>query len=220
MAPPGRHPEHRECTVYARSTTVKAQTNAIDQGIAQVRDEVIPAVTAMDGCIGLSMMVDRTSGECIVTTAWETEEKMRATAEAVKPLRERATEILSGTSSVQEWEIAVVHRDHRAGDGSFARSTWITTDPGNIDHALDVYRMAVLPKLEEMDGFCSASLLIDRANGMAVGTVAFDSRAGLDASRSAGDSIRAAATKEIGAQVLDVHEYELVLAHLHVPEMA
>ena len=132
--------------MYARSTTVKAQNNAIDQGIAQVRDEVLPAVTAMDGCIGLSMMVDRTSGECIVTTAWENEEKMRATAEAVKPLRARATEILSGTSSVQEWEIAVMHRDHQAGDGSFCRSTWIATEPSNADHALDVYRMAILPQ--------------------------------------------------------------------------
>lgn len=206
--------------MYARSTTVKAQNNAIDQGIAQVRDEVLPAVTAMDGCIGLSMMVDRTSGECIVTTAWESEEKMKATAEAVKPLRDRATEILSGTSSVQEWEIAVVHRDHRAGDGSYSRSTWLTTDPEEADHALDVYRMAVLPKIEELDGFCSASMLIDRATGMAVGTVAFDSKAALDASRAAGEAIRAAASQQIGAQVLDVHEYELALAHLHVPEMA
>ncbi len=206
--------------MYARSTTVKAQNNAIDQGIAQVRDEVLPAVTAMDGCIGLSMMVDRTSGECIVTTAWESEEKMHATAEAVKPLRDRATEILSGTSSVQEWEIAVVHRDHRAGDGSYSRSTWLTTEPSNADHALDVYRMAVLPKIVELDGFCSASMLIDRATGMAVGTVAFDSKAALDASRAAGEAIRAAASQQIGAQVLDVHEYELALAHLHVPEMA
>lgn len=206
--------------MYARSTTVKAQNNAIDQGIAQVRDEVLPAVTAMDGCIGLSMMVDRTSGECIVTTAWESEEKMHATAEAVKPLRDRATEILSGTSSVQEWEIAVVHRDHRAGDGSYSRSTWLTTDPSNADHALDVYRMAVLPKLVELEGFCSASMLIDRATGMAVGTVAFDSKAALDASRAAGEAIRSAASQQIGAQVLDVHEYELALAHLHVPEMA
>lgn len=206
--------------MYARSTTVKAQNNAIDEGIAQVRDEVLPAVTAMDGCVGLSMMVDRTSGECIVTTAWETEEKMHATAEAVKPLRERATEILSGTSSVQEWEIAVVHRDHRAGDGSFCRSTWLAIEPSNADHGLDVFRMAVLPKLEGLEGFCSASMLVDRATGMAVSTVAFDSREALDASRTAGEAIRAAASAEIGAQVLDVHEYELALAHLHVPEMA
>jgi quinol monooxygenase YgiN len=206
--------------VYARSTTVKAEPAKIDLGIAQVRDNVLPKVTAMPGCIGLSMMVDRTSGECIVTTAWETEEAMHASAEGVRAMRDETTEMVSGTSAVQEWEIAVVHRDHQAGDGSFCRSTWITTEPSNADHALDIYRMAVLPRLEELQGFCSASLLIDRANGMAVGTVAFDTRAALEDSRGATDKIRSAATKEMGAQVLDVHEYDLALAHLHVPEMA
>ena len=86
VASPGRRPEHRECTVYARSTTVKAQNDAIEQGIAQVRDEVLPTVSAMDGCIGLSMMVDRTSGECIVTTAWESEEALRGSADTVTPI--------------------------------------------------------------------------------------------------------------------------------------
>jgi hypothetical protein len=80
--------------------------------------------------------------------------------------------------------------------------------------------MGILPKIEELDGFCSASMLIDRATGMAVGTVAFDSREALEASRTAAEGIRGAASKEIGAQILDVHEYELALAHLHVPEMA
>ena len=87
-----------------------------------------------------------------------------------------------------------MHRDHQAGEGSFCRSTWIATEPSNADHALDVYRMAILPRIEELDGFCSASMLIDRATGMAVGTVAFDSREALDASRTAAEGIRAGAS--------------------------
>jgi quinol monooxygenase YgiN len=198
---------------------VRAQNDAIDQGIAQVRDEVLPAVSAMEGCIGLSMMVDRTSGECIVTTAWENEEMMRATAEAVKPLRERATQLLSGTSSVQEWEIAVMHRvaDMHA---THVRGTWTSGDPAKAEENIATFRMAVLPKLEELPGFCSASLLVDRATGMAVSSTAFDSQASLEGSRGAADMIRSAAADQMGLKVLDIHEYELPLAHLHVPEMA
>ncbi len=55
--------------MYARSTTVHGNPAAIDVGIAYVREAVIPAVRDMDGCIGLSMLVDRASGRCIVTTA-------------------------------------------------------------------------------------------------------------------------------------------------------
>jgi quinol monooxygenase YgiN len=206
--------------VYARSTTVKAQRDTIDEGIAQVRDEVLPAVTGMTGCFGLSMLVDRASGECIVTTSWESEEAMHATAEMVKPLRDRATRILSGVASVQEWEIAVMHREQPAAEASCARVTWLSMDPAGTDNALDVYRMTVLPALREMSGFCSASLMIDRANGMAVSTAAFADHASLEASRATGDELRRSTSAELGAKILDVHEYDLVLAHLHAPEMA
>lgn len=205
--------------MYARSTTVRGQSDAIDRGIAQVRDEVLPAVGGMDGCLGLSMLVDRESGECIVTTSWESEEAMRATAEQVKPLRERATELLGGMSSVQEWEIAVMHRDHRSVEGACVRSTWMSMDPSAVERGLDFYKMGLIPRLEQMDGFCSASLLIDRSTGMAVSSVVFDSRTAMEGTRSSADELRKASATELGLQILDVHEYELALAHLHVPEL-
>lgn len=206
--------------MYARSTTVRGHPDRIDQGIAQVQDEVLPTVTGMDGCVGLSMLVDRGSGECIVTTSWESEATMHATGESVRPLRERATELLQGMSSVQEWEIAVMHRDHRSTEGSCVRSTWLSIDPAKVDRALDFFRLGLLPRMEAMQGFCSASLLIDRASGMAVSSVAFDTRAAMEATRTTGEELRQSSVQELGLQILDVHEYELVLAHLHVPEMA
>ncbi len=206
--------------MYARSTTVKARRELIDQGIAQVRDEVLPSVTKMAGCIGLSMMVDRGSGECIVTTSWSSQEAMHATSEMVKPLRDRASEILSGAASVQEWEIAVMHRMPQAHHATHVRGTWFSADIQRVEENLTTFRMGVLPKLEELAGFCSASLLIDRSTGMAVSSTAFDSQAALEAARAGAEAIRTAAAGEMGAQILDIHEYELPLAHLHVPEMA
>ncbi|MGN6576810.1 MAG: antibiotic biosynthesis monooxygenase [Nocardioides sp.] len=206
--------------MYARSTTVKAQREHIDEGIAQVRDEVLPSVMEMAGCIGLSMLVDRGSGECIVTTSWASQEAMHATAEMVKPLRERATEILSGAASVQEWEIAVMHRMSPARHASHVRGTWFSADPRRVEEDLATFRIGVLPKFEELPGFCSASLLIDRTSGMAVSSTGFDSLTALEASRAGGEAIRSAAASEMGLKILDIHEYELPLAHLHVPEMA
>ena len=78
--------------MYARSTTIEAQPSSIDAGIARVRDEVMPALQAMDGCIGVSLLVDRESGRCIATSAWETEQAMRANAEKVRQVRDRAAE--------------------------------------------------------------------------------------------------------------------------------
>lgn len=58
--------------MYARSTTIEAQPLSVDIGIAHVRDVVMPALQEIDGCVGVSLLVDRQSGRCIATSAWET----------------------------------------------------------------------------------------------------------------------------------------------------
>ena len=111
--------------MYARSTTIQAQPSSIDAGIAHVRDEVMPALQGMPGCIGVSLLVDRNSGRCIATSAWESDEAMRASDETVTPIRDRAAERFGGTANVEQWEIAVLHRDHRAPDAAGVRVTWV-----------------------------------------------------------------------------------------------
>ena len=205
--------------MYARSTTINAAPASVDAGIAQVRDEVMPMLLDLDGCIGLSMIVDRESGRCIATSAWQSEEAMRASDEALRPVRERIAESMGGSGpQVQEWEIAVLHRDHRSVAGACIRATWVKVDPGRLDGAIDVYRLASLPRLEDLAGFSSASLLVDRTSGRAVSSVTYDSREAMDANREAAASMRSATTKDAGSEVLDVGEFELVLAHLRVPE--
>ena len=104
--------------MYARTTTIQADRAKLDDGIAHMRDQVLPAVTAMDGCVGMSMLVDRESGRCIVTTAWASDAALQDTAERVRPLRAGAERALgSSTSDVEVWEVAVVHRDAPARDG-------------------------------------------------------------------------------------------------------
>jgi quinol monooxygenase YgiN len=207
--------------MYARTTTIQADPAKIDDGITHVRDQIIPLVTGMDGCVGLSMLVDRESGRCIITTAWESEAALRESAERVLPLRDAAEQALgSSTSKVDTWEVAVVHRDHATGDGSSARVTWLSGAPNVAERAVDVFKLGVLPRVQELDGFRSASLLINREVGRAVGTVTFDSRERLEGSREAAARIREAVSTEIGAKVDDVAEMELALAHLHLPELA
>ena len=205
--------------MFARSTTIEAQPEAIDAGIAYMSDEVMPALQAMDGCIGMSLLVDRESGRCIATSAWETEDAMRASNDQVAPVRERAAESFRGAMTVEEWEIAVLHRDHRSNDGACVRATWFKAADRQLDRSVDFYRAAVLPDLAELEGFCSASLLIDRLTGRSVSSVSFNSREAMDRNREQARSLRANRIRELGADQLDVGEFELALAHLRVPEL-
>ncbi len=207
--------------MHARTTIVQGDPTRLEEAIAQVRDEVMPTVMAMEGCIGLSMLCDRDTGRCLVTTAWESEEAMTATAAKVTPLRENATQTLGATmSDVLMWEVAVVHRAHQVPEGACARVTWLSADPSIADRGVDMFRMGVLPRVQEFEGFCSASFMINREAGRAVGVVVFDSKANVEASRDATAQIRERVTQELGATVDSVDEMEVVLAHLHIPEMA
>ena len=207
--------------MHARTTTLQAEPGKIADGIAYVRDEILPKVTAMDGCVGMSMLVDRESGRCIATTAWESEAAIRASAETVSPMREAAERAMGSTgSSVDTWEVAVVHRDHAIPDGAFARVTWLSGESDTAERAVEMFRMGVLPRVQELAGFCSASMLVSRESGRAVGTVMFESRDQVVDSREAAARLRGTASKEIGAKVDDVAEMEVAFAHLHLPEMA
>ena len=206
--------------MHARSTTFRARPVAIDDGIAFLRDEVMPAAMAMTGCTGLSMMADRRSGRCIATTAWDAADHMRASAGLMAPMRERAAAVMSADPFVEEWEIASVHRAHTSHDGACVRATWMWLEPGMVDHAVDTYRMVTLPRMQDLEGFCSASLFVDRELGRAVSSVTYDSHEAMNRSREAARTVRMDSARDAHTQVLDVAEFDLVLAHLRVREMA
>jgi hypothetical protein len=51
-----------------------------------------------------------------------------------------------------------------------------------------------------------------------VSSVTYDSLEAMERNREAASAMRSATTKDAGAEVLDVGEFELALAHLRVPE--
>jgi quinol monooxygenase YgiN len=204
--------------MYARSTTIQADPQKIDDGLAHVRDTVMPAVQEMDGCVGLSMLADRDSGRCIITTAWADEEAMRSSAEGVRSIRDRAAEAFGGQPAVQEWEIAVLHRMRDTGDGACARLVWSRAEPDHVDRTLDAYRMNLMPRLEELPGFCSVSLLVGRSEGRAVSAVTYESREAMERSREQATAMREEFATTTGVAITDVAEMDLLLAHLRVPE--
>ena len=99
-----------------------ARPDQIDAGTAYIRDEVMPTLQELPGSIGLSLMVDRESGRCIATSAWESEDALHYSAGEGRRLRNLAAERFGGGAPlVEEWEIAVLHRER--GNGACVRAT-------------------------------------------------------------------------------------------------
>lgn len=206
--------------MHARSYTIHARSSALDAGIEYIHDTVWPALSGLDGYVGLSLLVDRLTGRSIATTAWRTHEAMDASRRPTQEMRDRVAQILGGSPTVDEWEIAALHRENHSGPGACVRVTWARVEPEMAERAIDGYRLATIPALTELDGFCSASLLVDRDSGFGVASAAFDSPEALRSSRIASEAIKLATVRDTGAEVVDESEFDLVLAHLRVPEMA
>ncbi|SEL04939.1 hypothetical protein SAMN04515665_107185 [Blastococcus sp. DSM 46786] len=204
--------------MYARSTTIAGNPEQVERGIVYIRTRVLPAVMGMDGFIGLSMLADRQSGRCIITSAWEDTAALRRSAPQVKAMRARASDILGGPAVVEEWSIAVLHRRHPAPENACARVTWTRGDPERLDRMTDAFGISMVPRLEELPGFCSVSVLVDPEGGRATTAVTYDSRDEMQAALDRATDLREEFTALMGAEVVEVATFDLVVAELRVPE--
>ena len=133
--------------MYARSIMFHGRPDNIAAGIAFVKNEASPILDQVEGCRGLSLLVDRLNGQCIVTSSWESESAMRASDEQLRPIRDRGRDILGGSMQVDEWEVAVMHRTHH---GECCRVSWVEGDP---DAMKETFRAVSLPRLAQTRGF-------------------------------------------------------------------
>ncbi|WP_183096308.1 hypothetical protein [Nocardioides stalactiti] len=200
--------------MFARSITFHGRPEKIGAGIAFIENEAVPMLDRIKGCRGVSLLVDRGSGQCIATSSWDSEAAMNASNEQTRPIRERGRDILGGSMQVDQWEIAVMRRSQH---GETCRVSWLQ---GDLDTMIETFRVGILPRLAQTSGFCCASLLVDRSSGLACATSAWATRGAMTASRDVVGELRNRLAEEAGGQVMDVHEFELAYAHLHVPQMA
>ena len=80
--------------------------------------------------------------------------------------------------------------------------------------------MTLLPRLEDLPGFCSVSLLIDHAGNRAVAAVTYEDRAAMERAREQATALREEFSEAMGATITEVAEFDLAVHHLRVPELA
>jgi len=205
--------------MYARTAMLRGPQRAIDDAITFVNDEWLPSTTGLPGCTGMSMLAGRRSGRCIVTTGWESEQAMQASEEAMRASRARLGKILGAVPVVSRWEVAIMHRARPAGAHPACRVTWTALrDPAQMDEDIATFRMALLPRIEELPGFSSASLMVDRLSGRAVAAVNYVDGQAMRSAAQQADAMQVDYARSMGARITDVAELGLVIAHLRIPE--
>ncbi len=80
----------------------------MDDARRYLQERVLPQLSQMEGFKGFVALGSRQSGKLQGVAFWESEEALRATDEAVVPVREGVAEATGGTvTSVEEYEVFV-----------------------------------------------------------------------------------------------------------------
>lgn len=95
--------------MYARKTAFKTSTDNVDTGAKVFTDEVLPLARTIPGFKGALAMADRSTGDLVSYTLWETEDAMRASEEQANQIRGEALQKIGalGPPDVQRYEILV-----------------------------------------------------------------------------------------------------------------
>ena len=207
--------------MYARSATFRGDPAAIDDGIAHTRDKVLPALSQMDGYVALSMLVDRHTGRCVVTTSWSDAKSMHRSAEAIRAIRETAIRTVRGVENaveVAEWHIGVLHRVRNAPEHAACRVVRTKGPIGQEERVIDGFLTLIVPRIDDLAGLCSVSLLVDRHTGHGAIVAVYEDRQAMTRSRGQAQAIRQAFAEHLYMHVTDAAEFDVALAHLRVPE--
>jgi hypothetical protein len=97
------------------------------------------------------------------------------------------------------------------------RVTWVETT--DIERLVDFTRTVTLPAYDLVRGFCSASLMVDRAAGRGAVAVSFDNPTAEEDSRETARALGQRFIDGTRDQIVDVEQFDLAAAHLHAPEM-
>ena len=94
--------------MHARVTTIQGSPDRMNDATGHLREQTLPQLRQMEGFEGFVALGDRKSGKLLGVAFWESEEALRATAQAVSDVRGGAAEAAGGTvASVEEYEVFV-----------------------------------------------------------------------------------------------------------------
>jgi len=205
--------------MFVRTLYITADPAEVGAALDVIAKSVPGMLAEQSGFQGIGIFTDRNLGKILTGSWWESEQALKDSNEA---LRERRVEMLApfvSTIATLELEAVVYSRPASASSGGF-RLQRMVFDPAQADRLTETFREAGLPRLEAIDGFSGASLLMDRTRGMASVGVIYRDMDALAASRSEQAEIRKGAYQRLRgvAQLIALEEFEVVELDIPTPK--
>jgi heme-degrading monooxygenase HmoA len=203
--------EEAGSSMYARSSRIQFPPDQLDKGIAHFKEVSVPAAKQVAGFAGSVLLVNRASGDCTATTFWETRDALQASEEAGNSLRTQAADAAGGkVIDVRRGEVVIREMAGPPAAGTSVRTNLGQVSPDRLDTLVDRMREEALPTVRAQRGFRALNLGIDRDSGRFAIVSVWDTPADREASFAAIQEMRTRLFGDVGAQNVEVVEYESV----------
>jgi heme-degrading monooxygenase HmoA len=197
--------------MYVRSSRLQFPPDQLDKAIAHFKEVTVPAARQMAGFAGTVMLVNRSSGDCVANTFWESRDTLKASEDAGSRLRTQAAGAAGGNvTSVERYENVIREMAAPPISGTYIRANVGEAAPGKLDTLVQRMRAEALPTVQAQRGFRALNLGIDRDSGRFAIISVWDTPEDREASFAGIQEMRTRLFADIDAKNVEVAEYESV----------
>jgi hypothetical protein len=82
--------------MQARISTIEGDAGRIDDAVKVINEKILPELKALKGFRAVNFLADRSAGKLVAVAFYADEAALEASAEAVKPMRTEAAEVMNG----------------------------------------------------------------------------------------------------------------------------
>src|ERR671911_1237829 len=105
---PGKAKGRRHAIMHARMTTMEGSSERLDEGLREIKEDVLPQLQQQDGFKGFVVFDNRQNGKLVGFSLWESEQAMQASEEVGDRTRRESAETMSDTiAGVERYEVAL-----------------------------------------------------------------------------------------------------------------
>ena len=94
--------------MHARMTTMEGSSERLDEGLREIKEDVLPQLQQQDGFRGFVVFDNRQNGKLVGFSLWESEQAMQVSEEVGDRTRRQSAETMSDTiAGVERYEVAL-----------------------------------------------------------------------------------------------------------------
>jgi heme-degrading monooxygenase HmoA len=207
--------------MYLRVTAFKSDPAKLEDGIAFLKNKIIPSMSKVPGYLGATCLVDREKGEGAASTMWESLEAMNNAEQLGQQSRSQSSEATGiEVLDVDRFEIIALETASPTPQlPSYTRVTSGYGDPGKTDKVVQMIRDTI-PKIKGQPGFRAYAAGVNRATGRGFTASSWATPEDRESSNAALAALRQPVVEAGAMYGLQIQNVETVVVEIKVPVKA